>query len=458
MRRKTLTDGSIGGTLLRFALPTLFGSFFQYLYSTADAIIVERYVGKVGLAAVGGTTGVVINLLLGLFIGISAGSSIVIAQYVGAGDDAGTRRSLHTTAALTLCVGGLLMALGLLGLPPLLQLLNMPREVYREAASYLRIYFGGILGMAIYNFGSAVLRSLGDARRPLYALIACSGLNVALDLLFVGKLRWGVAGAAFATVFSQAVSAVYIIIVLCRFEEPCRLHPGKTRIHGRELLRILRIGLPCGLQTMVYAVSNLLMQIFVNRFGTDTIAAVAAYEKIESLYILLIEAVSVAAMTFCGQNYGARRFDRMKKGVSYSILLCVGITAAVSTALMLLTGQIAGLFVVEEGVREITVRILRCIAPLYFTAILVSILPAAPRSAGDSFWPIFITCAGICGFRTLFSFLGLQFWQDIRIIILSYPVSWLITSLIFLIYYKKSGWLERCIRRTALEQTESGSL
>lgn len=442
MKQYSLTEGSISKGLLSFFIPILLGAFLQYFYNLADAVIVGQYVGKVGLAAVGGSTGVIISLLIALFTGISSGATVVIAQRCGAHDDKGIKKSIHTAAAMTLIIGALLTIIGIIFIPMILRLLHTPPDVLKEALVYLRIYFCGISGMVVYNFGSSFLRAFGDSRRPTYILLFCCVLSVALDLLFVGAFRMGVGGAALSTILSQFISALYIIHCLLHLPDHQKLILREIGIDRETFKAIIQIGLPAGFQAIAFSVSNLLLQASINRFGTNIIAAFSSYEKVEALYLMMIEAFGVAITTFAGQNFGAGKYDRLKKGVKICTILCFSFTIIVSGLLLLFNRHIIGLFTHDAEIIDLSSSILNCIVPLYFTCILISIIPGVLRSVGDNIKPFFITCAGICVFRVAFVYVGLNFMYDIRIINYSYPISWGITSIAFLIYYKSGNWLK----------------
>ena len=436
MKEYNMTEGSISKKLFTFLFPVLFGSVFQYLYGTIDAIIVGQYVGTVGLAAVGGSTSVIVNLLIGLFIGISSGASVVISQNIGSGNELGIKKSIHTSAAITLIIAILLTIVGLLFIPIILNLIHTPQDILVEALNYLRIYFGGIVGMIIYTFGSSFLQALGDSKRPMYILFFCCLLNIVLDYIFVAKCHFGVSGAAIATVISQFVSAIYVIVCLIRRPFPQKLKIRDIHLDTDIFKNILRIGIPAGIQSIIYAVSNLLIQDSINGFGTNTIAAFSSYEKVEALFLMMIESFGVAITTFAGQNYGAGKIDRFRKGVLQCIGLCFIFTCVVSILLMICKRPILGLFSTDETIITLGCTIMYCIVPFYFTCIVLTIIPGALRSIGDAFNPILITCLGVGVLRIVFILLGLKIYYDFRIICYSYPVSWGITSLVFLFYYR----------------------
>ena len=280
----SITEGVIWKQLLLFFFPIVLGTFFQQLYNTADAIIVGKAVGKEALAAVGGSTGTLINLLVGFFVGLASGASVIIAQLFGARRAQDVSRAVHTTIALALSSGALLTAVGLLCAGGILELMGTPQEVMAYALPYLNIYFLGMIPQLVYNIGSGVLRAVGDSRRPMLFLICAALTNIVLDILLVLGLNLGVRGAAIATVLSQVVSAVLILVSLCHAQPVYRLHFRRIRFHGDMLARIVRIGLPAGLQSVMYSLSNMIIQASVNGFGTDVMAAWTAYGKIDGLY------------------------------------------------------------------------------------------------------------------------------------------------------------------------------
>ena len=289
--------------LLLFFFPIVLGTFFQQLYNTADAIIVGKFVGKEALAAVGGTTGTLINLLVGFFVGLSSGASVIISQFYGARKADDVSRAVHTTMALAVTSGALLTVTGILFSEKVLWMMGTPAEVMEYAVTYIRIYFLGMIPSLIYNIGSGILRAVGDSRRPLFFLIAATMTNIVLDIVLVLGLNMGVAGAALATILSQVVSAVLVMFTLCRSPQVYRVQLKKIRFYGDMFNLIIRIGLPAGLQSV-----NLIIQATLNGFGTDTMAAYTAYGKIDGRYWMVINAFGVAITTFVGQNFGARLY------------------------------------------------------------------------------------------------------------------------------------------------------
>ena len=442
-----ITEGVIWKQLLLFFFPIVLGTFFQQLYNTADAIIVGKAVGKEALAAVGGSTGTLINLLVGFFVGLASGASVIIAQLFGARRAQDVSRAVHTTIALALSSGALLTAVGLLCAGGILELMGTPQEVMAYALPYLNIYFLGMIPQLVYNIGSGVLRAVGDSRRPMLFLICAALTNIVLDILLVLGLNLGVRGAAVATVLSQVVSAVLILVSLCHAQPVYRLHFRRIRFHGDMLARIVRIGLPAGLQSVMYSLSNMIIQASVNGFGTDVMAAWTAYGKIDGLYWMMISAFGVSITTFAGQNFGARRYDRMRR----SVRVCLGMAAGVTvfmTALILAVGRpMLGMFTDDAHVVETGMSIIRLIVPMWITYLCIEILSGAMRGAGDSLMPTLMTLMGVCLMRVFWVAVVVPRMHQLPVLMLSYPITWVITSCMFIVYYLRGRWLDRCIAR-----------
>ena len=442
-----ITEGVIWKQLLLFFFPIVLGTFFQQLYNTADAIIVGKAVGKEALAAVGGSTGTLINLLVGFYVGLASGASVIIAQLFGARKAQDVSRAVHTTIALALASGALLTAVGLLCAGGILDMMGTPQEVMAYALPYLNIYFLGMIPQLVYNIGSGVLRAVGDSRRPMLFLICAALTNIVLDVLLVLGLGLGVRGAAIATVLSQVVSAVLILVSLCHAQPVYRLHIRRIRFHGDMLARIVRIGLPAGLQSVMYSLSNMIIQASVNGFGTDVMAAWTAYGKIDGLYWMMISAFGVSITTFAGQNFGARRYDRMRR----SVRVCLGMAAGVTvfmTALILAVGRpMLGMFTDDAHVVETGMSIIRLIVPTWITYLCIEILSGAMRGAGDSLMPTLMTLTGVCLMRVFWVTVVVPRMHQLPVLMLSYPITWVITSCMFIVYYLRGRWLDRCIAR-----------
>ena len=442
-----ITEGVIWKQLLLFFFPIVLGTFFQQLYNTADAIIVGKAVGKEALAAVGGSTGTLISLLVGFFVGVSSGASVVIAQLFGARQARDVSRAVHTTMALALSSGALLTAVGLLFSISILELMGTPQEVMTYAVPYLSIYFLGMIPQLVYNIGSGVLRAVGDSRRPMLFLICAALTNIVLDILLVLGLNLGVRGAAIATVLSQVVSAVLILVSLCHAQPVYRLHFRRIRFHGDMLARIVRIGLPAGLQSVMYSLSNMIIQASVNGFGTDVMAAWTAYGKIDGLYWMMISAFGVSITTFAGQNFGARRYDRMRRSVRVCLGMAAGVTVLMSTLILTVGRPMLGMFTDDAHVVETGMSIIRLIVPMWITYLCIEILSGAMRGAGDSLMPTLMTLTGVCLMRVFWVTVVVPRMHQLPVLMLSYPITWVITSCMFIVYYLRGRWLDRCIAR-----------
>ena len=437
-----ITEGIIWKQLLLFFFPIVLGTFFQQLYNTADAIVVGRFVGKEALAAVGGSTGQIINLVVGFFVGLSSGATVVIAQFFGAKDEQNLSKSLHSAIAFSI-VGGIVMSiLGILLSPAILRLMNTPENVMADSTLYLRVYFGGILFVFLYNIGSGILRAVGDSKRPLYFLIICCFLNIFLDLLLVVVFHMGVAGVALGTLISQAVSAVLIIVTLCRSKEMYHLTLREIRFYRAPLLSLLRIGIPAGFQSVMYNLANVTIQSALNAFGTDTMAAWRAFGKIDSLFWMISGAFGTSVTTFVGQNYGAGKYDRIRKSVKVSLGMFFGTAIAISLIMITLGQYMFYLFTTDDTVIEIGMQILRLIVPAYATFVFIEIYSGALRAMGDVFIPMLMTCGGVCILRILWILVVVPMNSSIQTIMFSYPISWILTSILFFIYFhRKQGKL-----------------
>lgn len=450
LAQNSITEGVIWKNLLAFFFPILLGTFFQQLYNTADAVIVGKFVGKEALAAVGGATGTLINLVVGFFVGLSSGATVILSQFYGGRRDREVSRTVHTAAALALTGGLLFTVLGMLFSPALLRLMDTPDDVMAHAESYIRIYFAGMVPSLIYNVGAGLLRAVGDSRRPLYFLIAACMVNIVLDVLLVVGLEMGVAGAALATVFSQTVSAVLVVVTLMRSGQSYRLEPKKIRFYGDLLDSIVRIGFPAGLQSVMYSLSNIIIQASVNSFGTDVLAAWTAYGKLDGLYWMMVSAFGVSITTFVGQNFGAKLYDRVRRSVRVCLLMTLGATVLMCAVFLLFGGTLYRLFTDDPQVIEQGMGILRLLVPTYVTYICIEVLSGAMRGAGDVLVPSLITLAGVCLLRVVWVMGIAPAYNSLSVMLLSYPITWTVASVLFVIYYFKGGWLKRCIHKVEL--------
>lgn len=430
-----ITEGVIWKQLLLFFFPILFGTFFQQLYNTADAVIVGRFVGKEALAAVGGSTAMIINLLVGFFVGLSSGATVIISQFYGAGNHKRVGEAVHTAIAFSIISGLVLMVVGIASARMALLAMGTPEEIMDYSLSYMRIYYIGIIPNLIYNIGAGILRAIGDSKRPLYYLMASCFTNIVLDFLFVVGFKMEVRGAAWATILSQLVSGVLVFRTLMRTNESYKLFIKKIRVNLFMVRRIVQIGLPAGLQSVMYAVSNIIIQSSVNSLGTDTIAAWTAYSKIDSVYWMIISALGISITTFVGQNFGAGKIDRVKRGINVCLGLSVVLTVLLSSALYIWGGYIYLLFTTDTVVIAKGMEILYFLAPTFITYIFIEIYSGALRGTCDCWIPMIITALGVCVLRAVWIIVAVPFKPDIETIIFSYPLTWIVTSVLFIIYY-----------------------
>lgn len=432
-----ITEGVIWKQLLLFFFPIVFGTFFQQIYNTADTVVVGRFVGKQALAAVGGSASQMVNLLVGFFVGLSSGAAVIISQFYGAKDEKNVRVTLHTAFAFSVAGGVILTIVGIGLSKPVLYWMNTPEDVIADSVTYLYIYFCGMIFNLIYNMGSGILRAVGDSKRPLYVLIVTCILNIILDVVFIVAFGMGVAGVAVATILSQAVSAGIVVWLLVKSTEMYRLVPREIKVQGKSLKSILRIGVPAGMESVMYGISNLVIQVFVNGLGTDTVAAWGTLAKIDAIFWMVINAFSIAITTFVGQNYGAGKFARMRKSVKVCLAMSFVSAAVISVALILASEPIYRLFTTDENVIKIGVHMIRFMLPAYSVFVIVGILSGALRGAGKVLVPMLLTCGGVCSLRLIWLFTVGRMVPGIDTIMCGYPVSWSITAVLFIIYYLK---------------------
>lgn len=438
-----ITEGSIFGQLLLFFFPILFGTFFQQLYNTADAVVVGRFVGKQALAAVGGTTSTLINLMVGFFVGLSSGATVVISQYYGAKKADKVHWAVHTSVAFSLIGGICFMVIGLVGARWALTAMHTPEDVMDHAVTYIRIYFLGMIPNLLYNMGAGILRAVGDSKRPLYFLIGSCFVNIVLDVLLVAGFHMGVGGAALATISSQLFSAIMVIWCLTHTEDMYKVEWKKVKIDGRMLQRIVRIGIPAGMQSVMYNISNIIIQAGVNNLGTDNVTAWATYGKVDGLYWMMINALGISVTTFVGQNFGARRMDRVRKGAGACMAIGVILTAAVSIGLYFLGYLFVELFTADQQVQQISMDLIRFMAPTYITYITIEILSGTLRGVGDAWMPLIITGIGVCLVRVLWIICAMPHFQSILAAAFCYPLTWTLSSIAFVVYYYFFSSLKR---------------
>ncbi len=429
-----ITEGIIWKQLLIFFFPIAVGTLFQQLYNTVDAIIVGRWVGKQALASVGGSAAVLSNFVIGFFTGLSAGATVIISQYFGAKNSKQLSRGLHTAYAFSITVSIVISITGWIAAPALLRLLKTPADVVPDSILYLRIYFAGIIFTLTYNMGSSIMRAIGDSRRPLIFLIICCALNIILDIFFVVVLGMGIEGAAIATVLSQAVSALLVTRALMKCYGILKLDLRSIRFHADMLRPELRIGLPGGLQSFGYSISNIIIQAVINDFGTDTAAAWAAFGKMDAIFWTVCGSFGIAITTFAGQNYGARKYDRVKKSVRVSLGMSLGVCTSLIIFLMFCR-PLYVVFTADQNVIDIGVYMLRLITPSYIIFIFVEIFSGALRGIGDVLIPSAITLGGVLLVRLTWILFVTPMTGQLSTLMYSYPLAWGATALLLVPYY-----------------------
>ena len=433
--KNQITEGVIWKQLLIFFFPIVIGTFFQQIYNTADSIVVGRFVGKEALAAVGGSVNQIVNLVVEVFVGLTSGASVIVAQFYGAKDKKNLNKTLHTSYAFGIVTGFVVAVVGLLVTNTVLELMKTPQELMADSRLYLHIYFCGMIFNIIYNMGASILRAVGDSRRPLYVLMVTCGLNIVLDILLVVIFRLGVMGVAIATVSCQGISSILVTAMLMKDHPLFQLKLREIRFYRVSLNSVLRIGIPAALEATMYTIANLIIQVFVNELGTDTVAAWGTFAKIDAVYWMVVNAFGISITTFVGQNYGAGKVKRMRKSVG----ICLGMSYAgailVSGVLYALAVPLYRLFTTDENVVRIGVDMMHFLLPSYFMYVVIGILSGALRGAGRVLVPMLLTCGGVCLIRIVWMFGVFPGHPGINTIMLSYPVSWGITAVLFIIYY-----------------------
>ena len=431
-----MTQGSITKHLIDFALPLLVGNIFQQLYNTVDTWVVGRYVSNEAYAAVG-TVGPIVNMLIGFFMGLSSGAGVVISQYYGAKRHEDVSRTVHTSIVMTLILGVIFTGVGLTMTPFMLQLMKTPENVLPQSTAYLSIYFSGILGLMLYNIGAGILRAVGDSKRPFYFLVVCALMNTALDLVFVLVLRMGVEGVALATILSQAVSAILVIITLLRTDECIKLEIRKLRLHWDMLKKIFRVGIPAALQMTITAFSNVFVQSYINFFGDNCMSGWTTYAKVDQLLFLPMQSIALASTTFVGQNLGCNQVERAKKGVTRALVLAMCSTVLLMIPVLIYAPQIVAFFNSKEEVVYYGSMLLRWLSPFYVLCCFNQIYSGALRGAGNSKAPMIIMLASFVAFRQVYLFLMSRICNEVLPIAMSYPAGWLLCSTLTFIYYHK---------------------
>lgn len=429
-----ITEGVIWKQILIFFVPILIGTFFQQLYNTVDAVVVGRFAGKEALSSVGGSSSQIINLVVGFFTGLSAGATVIISQYFGAENRKKLEKALHTAYAFSFVFGIIVGIGGVIATPAILDMMNTPQELMADSTLYVRIYFAGLLFVLVYNMGSAILRAIGDSKRPLYYLIVCCGINTVLDLLLVLVFDMGVLGAALATLLSQAISAVLVTWTLMFRTVEMKLELKKISFQKDILIVMLRIGLPTGIQSSMYSISNVIVQAALNKFGVDAMASWAAFGKIDGIVWMICGAFGIAATTFVGQNFGAGKWERVRKGTRDCLLMALGSMMVLSFLITVFGGPLFTIFTSDTEVIAIGMKMVQIISPLYWVYGFIEIYSGSLRAQGSVLVTTFLTITGVCLLRIVWVMVIVP-QGSLGELVACYPITWTVTAVAMICYY-----------------------
>ena len=441
LKNNNLTEGKIWKVMLKFVLPIFLGTLFQSLYTTIDAIIIGRFAGKDAFAAIES----VLNfqrLPITFFVGLSSGATIIISQYFGAKRKEDISKASHT-AILFAIVGGLLLSvLSCILSPFFIRLIKVPEEIFYQAQIYTIICFSGIVASMIYNIGSGILRALGDSKTPFYILIVSNILNIILDLILVVVFNLGVIGVGMATLIAQIASAILIFIILLRTKLDCKIYINKIRFYKKYLKEIFRLGLPIGVQSVLYPISNTIIQSSINTFGVNSIAAWAISGKLDFLIWTVSDAFSVAISTFVAQNYGAKKHQRARDGIKIALSMSMVAIFVISFILYFYNKPLAYFLIKDKNIVDLTSEVIHLIAPLYFMYVVGDVLSGAIKGTGNTLHPMVINIFGICICRILWIFLIVPLNPTFFMVLYGFIVSWIITALMYIVYviYKRKSF------------------
>ena len=447
-RYSSLTEGSIWKGMLLFALPIFLGNVFQQFYNAFDSWVVGRFLGDTALAAVS-SSGSLIFLMIGFFNGIAMGAGVIIARFFGAKDYDSMRKAIHTDVAMGLAIGLLLTVLGVTFTPHILRWMNTPADVLPQSIAYFRFYFLGALFTVMYNIFVGILHALGDSRHPLYYLIISTFVNVVLDLLFVGVFRWCVGSAAMATTLSQGLSAMLCCIHLIRLKGPGQLVVKKIRFHGDSLRSIVRIGLPSGVQNSVISFANLVVQTNINGFGSAAMAGCGSYSKIEGFAFLPVTCFTMALSTFVSQNLGAQNYERVKRGVGFGIACSAIAAECIGILCYIFAEDLIGMFNSNPNVIDLGMRHMRSICLFYALLAFSHCIAAVMRGAGKASVPMYTMLVCWCVVRVSYITLALKYIYRLETISFAYPITWTLSSIVFLVYFLKADWMHDAKKKTA---------
>lgn len=435
-----MTQGNVWKLLVTFSIPLIIGNLLQQMYNTADSIIVGNFVGSNGLAAVGSGTAL-INLIIAFAQGAAVGAGVVVSQYIGADKKDKIKISVHTSICISIILGLILSLLGIFASPSLLIMMKTPKVVLKSSILYLQIYCGGLIFNVIYNMATGILNAAGNSKKPLVYLAIASFTNIILDLLFIKIFKLGVMGAAIATDISQAISCILAIGYLLKVKSDYKLYIKDLKINKETAVKIIKIGLPTAIQNMVISFSNVLVQSSVNAYGATAMAGYAAYLKIDGFNILPVLSISMAVTTFTGQNVGANRLDRVKKGMYSSLIMVLVYTAFIGAVLLIFSHQVLGLFTHSAQVIMYGQLAMKYFCPYYFLLGILNVLAGTVRGAGKGIPPMIILLFSMCIFRILWIKIALPFYSSIDGVFILYPISWLVGAILMILYTKFGKWL-----------------
>lgn len=438
--KNDLIEGHVGKSILYFTIPLLIGNFFQLLYNTVDSYVVGNYVSPDALAAVGQSTPI-INVIVGAFLGLSTGAGVVISQYYGAKDDQRMSQAVHSAAALTLVLCIIFTIVGILVARPILELIRSPQSIMPLATLYLKIYFYGVSFVLIYNMGSGILRAIGDSKRPLYYLAISSVTNVIFDFVFVLYLHFGVAGVAYGTLISQGLSALFVVVRLLRVKANYRINVSQIHFNRHMTKRIIQIGVPTAIQNCIVSFSNVWSTSYINRFGANAVAGYAAYTKIDQFVILPVQSFSLAITTFVGQNVGARKYERVKKGIRQTLIMNEIIAFLFMVILFFFGHRIIGLFTKQPEVIESGFLMAKVMCAGYIVIPITNILAGALRGVGISKIPMYTMVGCYVVIRQIYLAIAYHFVHSIVVVYLGWPLTWVICAILLVVYFKKANWL-----------------
>ena len=433
-----MTQGSIFRHLVNFSLPMAVGLLFQQLYNTVDTLVVGNFVSKQAQAAVG-STGSIINTVVGFCAGLATGASVIISQRYGAHDDRGLMKAVHTTITVTFILSLIATAFGLLIIEPMLAFMQTPTDVWADAREYLTIYFSGVIGVLFYNMGSGILRAVGDSRRPLFFLIVSAVLNTVLDLVFVLVFGMKVNGVAWATVISQILSAALILFFLSREHSAYGLRWRLLGIDRPSLQSILKLGLPSSIQSAITAFSNVFVQSYINAFGSACMAGYSIYSKLDAFVLIPLQAIAMSSTTLVGQNWGAKEKDRAREGVTRAMQISLVTTAALGVIAFVAARQLLGLFSPDPEVVDYGIRFIHIITPFYLMTCFNQVYAGALRGIGDATGPTIIMLCSFVVFRQIYLAVTKALGMGFIAVALAYPMGWTLCSVLLFIRYHRSA-------------------